>query len=138
MCKLKSIISVCIYIYACEKNQIEIFMHVTYQVYTFINIINLSIQIDPYKTELDLPRICLNGHLNSCLARLMPFISVPFRPFRSFFPFFDRLNGQPFNFCLPPKQNSLPPFTVYWPFKRPFNPFRRTLLGSINIGLSIV
>ena len=89
-------------------------MHVTYQVYTFINIINLSIQIYPYKTELDLPRVRLNGRLNSCLARLMMFISVPFRPF------FHRLNGQPFNFRLPPKQNSLPPFTVYWPF----NPFR--------------
>ena len=99
-------------------------MHVTYQVYTFINIINLSIQIYPHKTKLDLPRVRLNGRLNSCLARLMLFISVPFRPF---FPFFDRLNGQPFNFRLPPKQNSLPPFTVYWSFKRPFNPFRRTL-----------
>ena len=96
-------------------------MHVTYQVYTFINIINLSIQIYPYKTELDLPRVRRNGRLNSCLARLMLFISV------LFFPFFDRLNGQPFNFYLPPKQNSLPPFTIYWPFKRPFNPFRRTL-----------
>ena len=85
-------------------------MHVTYQVYTFINIINLSIQIYPYKTELDLPRVRLNGRLNSCLARLMLFISVPFSPF---FLFFDRLNGQPFNFRLPPKQNSLPPFTVY-------------------------
>ena len=95
--------------------------------YTFINIINLSIRIYPYKIELDLPRVRLNGRLNSCLARLMLFISVPFRPFRSFFPFFDRLNGQPFNFRLPPKQNSLPMFTVYWPFKRPFNPFRRTL-----------
>ena len=100
-------------------------MHVTYQVYTFINIINLSIQIYPYKTELDLPRVRLNGRLNSCLARLMLFISIPFRPF---FSFFDRLNGQPFNFHLPLKQNSLPPFTVYWPFKRPFNLFRRTLL----------
>ena len=84
-------------------------MHVTYQVYTFINIINLSIQIYPYKTEQDLPRVRLNGRLNNCLARLIQFISVPFRPF---FPFFDRLNGQPFNFCLPHKQNSLPPFTV--------------------------
>ena len=84
-------------------------MHVTYQVYTFINIINLSIQIYPYKTELDLPRVGLNSRLNNCLARLMLFISVSFRPFR---PFFDRLNGQPFNFRLPPKQNSLPPFTV--------------------------
>ena len=83
-------------------------MHVTYQVYTFINIINLSIQIYPYKTELDLPRVRLNNRLNSCLARLMLFISVPFRPFR---PLFDRLNGQPFNFHLPSKQNSLPPFT---------------------------
>jgi len=46
-------------------------MHVTYQVYTFINIINLSIQIYPYKTELDLSRIRLNGRLNSCLARLI-------------------------------------------------------------------
>ena len=104
-------------------------MHITYQVYTFINIINLSIQIYPYKTELDLPRVRLNNRLNSYLARLIPFISVPFRPFRPFFPFFDRLNGQPCNFCLPPKQNSLPPFTVYWPFKRPFSPFRRTLLS---------
>ena len=60
-------------------------MHVTYQVYTFINIINLSIQIYPYKTELDLPRVRLNGRLNSCLARLMLFISIPFRPFRHFF-----------------------------------------------------
>jgi len=80
-------------------------MHVTYQVYTFINIINLSIQIYPYKTELDLPRVRLNGRLNNCLARLMLFISVPFMPF---FPFFDHLNGQAFNFRLPPKQNSLP------------------------------
>ena len=103
-------------------------MHVTYQVYTFINIINLSIQIYLYKTDLDLPRVRLNGHLNSCLARLMLFISVLFRPFMSFFPFFDRLNGQPFYFRLPPKQNSLPPFIVYWPFKRLFNPFRRTLV----------
>jgi len=84
-------------------------MHVTYQVYTFINIINLSIQIYPYKTELDLPRVRLNGRLNSRLARLMMFISVPFRPF---FPFFDRLNGQPFNFRLPSKQNSLPLFAI--------------------------
>ena len=112
--------------YACKKNQIYIFMHVTYQVYIFINIINLSIQIYPYKTKLDLPRVRLNSRLNSCLARLMLFISVPFRPFRPFFSFFDRLNGQPFNFRLPPKQNTLPPFTVYWLFKRPFNPFRRT------------
>ena len=66
-------------------------MHVTYQMYTFINIINLSVQIYPYKTELDLPRVRLNGRLNSCLARLMLFISVPFRPFRPFFLFFDRL-----------------------------------------------
>ena len=51
-------------------------MHVTYQVYIFINIINLSIQIYPYKTELDLPRVCLNGRLNSCLARLMMFTTV--------------------------------------------------------------
>ena len=103
-------------------------MHVTYQVYTFINIINLSIQIYPYKIELDLPCVRLNGRLNNCLARLMLFISVPFSPFRPFFSFFfDRLNGQPFNFRLPPKQNSLPSFTVYWPFKRPFNPFRQTL-----------
>ena len=87
-------------------------MHVTYQVYTFINIINLSIQIYPYKTELDLPRVCLNNRLNNCLACLILFISVPFRLFRPFFSIFDRLNGQPFNFCLPPKQNSLPPFTV--------------------------
>ena len=72
-------------------------MQVTYQVYTFINIINLSIQIYPFKTELDLPRVRLNSRLNSCLARLMLFISVPFRPF------FDRLNGQAFNFRLPPK-----------------------------------
>jgi len=77
-------------------------------VYIFINIIILSIQIYQYKTELDLPRVRLNGRLNSCLARLMLFISVPFRPF---FPFFYRLNSQPFNFRLPPKQNSLPPFT---------------------------
>ena len=89
-------------------------MHVTYQVYTFINIINLSIQIYSYKTELDLPHVRLNSRLNSCSARLMLF-----RPFRPFFPFFDRLNGQPFNFRLPSKQNSLPPFTVYSPFKRP-------------------
>ena len=107
-------------------------MHVTYQVYIFINIINLSIQIYPYKTELDLPRVRLNGRLNSCLAHLMLFISVPFRPFRPFFPFFDRLNGQPFNFRLPPIHNTLPPFTVYWPFKRPFNPFRRTLVPSLQ------
>ena len=72
-------------------------MHITYQVYTFINIINLSIQIYPYKTELDLSRVRLNDRLNNCLARLMLFISVPFRPF------FDRLNGQAFNFRLPPK-----------------------------------
>ena len=76
-------------------------MHVTYQVYIFINIINLSIQIYPYKTELDLPRVRLNGRLNSCLARLMLFISISFRPFRPFLTFFDRLNGQPFNFHLP-------------------------------------
>ena len=88
-------------------------MHVTYQVYTFINIINLSIQIYSYKTELDLPRVRLNGRLDSCLARLILFISVPFRLFRPFSLFFDRLNGQPFNFRLSPKQNSLPPFTVY-------------------------
>ena len=75
-------------------------MHVTYQVYTFINIINLSIQIYPYKTELDLSRVRLNNRLNSCLAHLILFISVLFRPLR---PFFDRLNGQPFNFRLPPK-----------------------------------
>jgi len=85
-------------------------MHVTYQVYTFINIINLSIQIYPYKTELDLPRVRLNNRLNNCLARLIQFISIPFRPFRPFFLFFDRF-GQPFNFRLSPKQNSLPPFT---------------------------
>ena len=42
-----------------------IFMHVTDQVYTFINIINLSIQIYPYKTELDLPRVRLNSRLNA-------------------------------------------------------------------------
>ena len=66
-------------------------MNVTYQVYTFINIINLSIQIYPYKTELDLPRVRLSSRLNNCLARLILFISVPFRPFRPFFPFFDRL-----------------------------------------------
>ena len=77
-------------------------MHVTYQVYTFINIINLSIQIYPYKTELDLPCVRLNNRLNRCLAHLIQFISVPFRPF------FDYLNGQPFNFRLPSKQNSLP------------------------------
>ena len=59
-------------------------MHVTYQVYTFINIINLSIQIYPYKTKLDLPRVCLNGRLNSYLTRLMLFISVPFMPFSRF------------------------------------------------------
>ena len=63
-------------------------MHITYQVYTFINIINLSIQIYPYKTELDLPRVRLNGRLNSRLARLMLFISVPFRLFKPFFPVF--------------------------------------------------
>ena len=120
-------------------------MHVIYQVYTFINIINLSIQIYPYKTELDLHRVRLNNRLNSCLARLMLFISVPFRPFRLFFHFFDCLNGQPFNFRLPPKQNSLPPFTIYWPFKRPFNPFRRTLgptqytsIGGNKYGFVIV
>ena len=56
-------------------------MHETYHVHTFINITNLSIQIYPYETELDLPRVRLNGRLNSCLARLMLFISVPFRPF---------------------------------------------------------
>ena len=36
------------------------YRYLTYQVYTFINIINLSIQIYPYKTELDLPRVRLN------------------------------------------------------------------------------
>ena len=87
-------------------------MHVTYQVYTFINIINLSMEIYPYKTELDLPRVRLNSRLNNCLARLIKFISVSFRPFRPFSPFFDRLNGQPFNFRLSAKQNSLPSFTV--------------------------
>ena len=69
-------------------------MHVTYQVYTFINIINLSIQIYPYETELDLPRVRLNSRLNSCLARLMLFISVPFRlldRFPRFFLPFSRL-----------------------------------------------
>ena len=73
-----------IYIYACEKNQIYIFMHVTYQVYIFMNIINLSIQIYPYKIELVLPRVRLNNNLNSCLTRLIPFNSVPCRPFRPF------------------------------------------------------
>ena len=87
-------------------------MHVTYQVYTFINIINLSIQIYPYKTELDLPRVRLNSRLNNCLARLMLFIFVPFSPFRPFSCFFYRLNDQPFNFHLPSKQNSLPLFIV--------------------------
>ena len=81
-------------------------MQVTYQVYIFINIINLSIQIYPYKTELDLAR----ARLNSCLARLMLFISVPFRPFKPFSRFLT-LNGQPLNFRLPHNQNSLPPFT---------------------------
>ena len=33
-------------------------MHITYQVYEFINIINLSIQIYLYKTELDLTCRC--------------------------------------------------------------------------------
>ena len=94
-------------------------MDVTYQVYTFINIINLSIQIYPYKTELDLPRVRINSCLKSCLARLMLF--------------FYRLNGQPFNFRLPPKQNSLPLFTVYWPFNRLFKPFRRTLVLTQRI-----
>ena len=51
-------------------------MHVTYQVYIYIDIINLRIQIYPYKTELDLPRVRLNDRLNCCLARLMLFISV--------------------------------------------------------------
>ena len=78
-------------------------MHVTYQVYTFINIINLSIQIYPYKTELDLPRVRLNSRLNNCLARLMLFISVPFRPFRPFFPFFDRLMVNRLISVYPPK-----------------------------------
>ena len=85
-------------------------MHVTNQVYIFINIINLSIQIYAYKTQLDLPCVRLNNRLNNCLPRLILFISVPFRPF---FSAFYRLNGQPFDFRLPPKQNSLPPFTVY-------------------------
>ena len=70
-------IDLCMY----KKNQINIFLHVTNQVYIFMNIINLSIQIYPYKTELDLPRVRLNDRLNSCLARLMLFISVPFKPF---------------------------------------------------------
>ena len=87
-------------IYACNISSVHIYKY------------NKLIQIYPYKTELDLSRVRLNGCLNSCLARLMLFISVPFRPFRPFFPFFDRLNGQPFNFRLPPKQNSLPPFTI--------------------------
>jgi len=41
----KPFILLCIYVYACYKNQIYIFMHVTNQFYIFINIINLSIQI---------------------------------------------------------------------------------------------
>ena len=92
--------------------------------YNKLKYTNLSIQ-----NRTDLLRIRLNNRLNSCLARLMLFISVPFRPFRPFFAdFFDRLNGQPFNFRLPPKQDSLPLFTVYWSFKPPFKPFRQTLV----------
>ena len=109
-------------------------MHVTYQMYTFINIINLSIQIYPYKTELDLPHV----YLNSCLARLMLFIFVPFRPFRPFSPFFNRLNSQPFNFRLPPKQNSLPPFTVYWPFRRTLCPTINTIAVLLLVLLVVV
>ena len=96
------------------KNQIYIFMHVKNQVYIFINIINLSIQNNAYKTQLDLARFRLNNSLNNCFAHLIPFISVPFRLFRPFFFVFYHLNGQPFNFRLPHKQNSLPQFiTVY-------------------------
>ena len=100
-------------IYACNISSVHIYK------YNKLKYTNLSIQNWTRFTS------CSPKRPFKCrLARLMLFISVPFRPFR---PFFDRLNGQPFNFRLPPKQNSLPPFTVYWPFKRPFNPFRRTL-----------
>ena len=51
------------------------------------------------------------------------------------FPIFYRLNGQPFNFRLPPKQNSLPPFIVYRQFNRPF---RRTLGASKTISEPMV
>ena len=57
----------------------------------------------------------------------MLFISITFRPFRPFFLLFDHLNGQLFNFRLLPKQNSLPPFIIYWPFRL----FRRTLDWAI-------
>jgi hypothetical protein len=88
------------------------FMDVTNQVYIFINIITLNIQIYTYKTQLDLPRVGLNSHLNSCLACLILFISIPFTPFTPFFTFFDHLNGHAFNFHLLPKQNSLPLFIL--------------------------
>ena len=63
-------------------------MHVTYQVYIFINIINLSIQIYLYKTELDLPRVRLNSHLNTCLSRLMLLFSLRLGRLDHFSPFF--------------------------------------------------
>jgi len=73
-----------------------------------MNMVDLSIRIYACKIQLDLLDVRLNGRLNIRLARLIPFISVPFRPFS---PVFYCLNGQPFNLHLPLKQNSLPPFT---------------------------
>jgi hypothetical protein len=75
------------------------------------NIINLSIQIYACKTQLDLSGVRLNNHLSSRLGRLKPFTSVVLGRLDRLLPFFDHLNGQPFNFHLPPKQNSLPPFS---------------------------
>ena len=63
-------------IYACNISSVHIYNY------------NKLIQIYPYKTELDLSRVRLNSRLNNCLARLILFISVPFRPFRPFFPVF--------------------------------------------------
>ena len=100
-------------IYACNISSVNIYK------YNKLKYTNLSIQ---------------NWTRFTSCSPKRPFKQLfsPFKPFRldrlgRFFLFFDRLNGQPFNFRLPPKQNSLPPFTVYWPFKWPFNPFRRTL-----------
>ena len=76
---------------------------------------------------------CLIGELD-----LILFISVPFRPFRPFFLFFYHLNGQPFNFRLPPKQNSLPPFTVYWPFRRTLCPTINTIAVLLLVLLVVV
>jgi hypothetical protein len=66
-----------IHIYACNKSSVHIYKYN-----------NLSIQIYTCKTQLDLTRVRLNSRLNSCLVRLIPFIPVPFRLFKPFFPVF--------------------------------------------------